>query len=476
MKPLEDGSIFSDHSWDSDETLKNEILNLCRQHDGKAGCEPWFVDPLADKVNCHPSIKHPAPVRLRPQLTVNTDPRSEHGEITSGTTTVSPDDTLYRISPDDFFPISRTSTVMTSDSRVLLADMAIPKVPPIPEQYNRRPNHKRGKSSLSSLKRFLPRPFPSSRPLSMDPQIRALANPNAASDMEKQVFVPSTPEQQGPDHSTAELKQESQPSTTSTSVQTTTTSTTHHLTASKSAGHARTMTMNSADAPEVVPTMPELSPTKVHRSQTASYLPPTSTARHQPHRSNYTSSPSPSPSPTSKNPRAYANLHRQNTTPLPVTQPLPHSLYRPNTRQIHTQSVIQLPTRSISTLQFDQAQPQIQLRHSQSQYQPPYYPTHPPIRWGSQSSLYEQGRSMAPAPRRDDVDVIYPSTRRARSSTHGGLKGPLSSIMESAGDMRVSSGDESRFSRVSVGTGDGPRNVIDQSTYRGADRTSMIFY
>lgn len=486
VNPLDGGSIFSDQSWDSDETLKNEILNLCRQHDGKAGCEPWFVDPLADKVNCHPSIKHPAPVRLRPQLTVNTDPGSEYGEITSGTMTVSPDDTLHRISPDgqtlssDFFPISRTSTVMSSDSRVFLPDMAIPKVPPIPEHYNRGPNHKRGKSSLSSLRRFLPKPFPFSRPLSMDPQIRALSNPNAASDIEKQVVTPSTPqERQESNHAKGGSSQEPQMSTMSITFQTTTASK-HHLAASKLEGHTRTMSMSSADAPEVVPTIPKLSPTKVRRSQTASYFPPTSTTRshHHSYHPNVTSNSSPSPSPTtSKNPRAYAHLQRKNTTPLPITHP--HSLYQPNTRQMHTQSVIQVPTRSISTLRLDQPQNPLR-RHTQTQgqYQPSYYPTHPPVRWGSQSSLSldEAGRTIpTPALRRDDVEVIYPSTRRARSSTYGGLNGPLSCIMESTD--RALMGGESRFSGVSAGVDASvQRNVIDQSTYRGADRTSMIFY
>lgn len=468
---MEDGSIFSGHSWDSDETLKNEILNLCRQHDGKAGCEPWYFDPLADKVNCHPSIKHPAPVRLRPQLTVNTDPGSIYGEITSGTTTASPDDTLPRVSPgtqtlaSDFFPISRTSTVMTSDSRALLADMAIPKVPPIPENYTSRSYHKRGKSSLSSLKRFLPKPF-HSRPLSMDPQIRALSNPNAAFDIEKQVVVPSTPEeQQEPNTQEDGPKENPQTLSTSTTVQATTPSTTH-LTITKPEGHTRTMTMNSADAPEVVPsspdTPPQPSPTKVRRSQTAS-LTPNPRSIHRPHHPNYTPGPA--------NPRGYTLTHRQSTTILPAH---PEPLRRSSSRQAHHMSMTHLPSRSTS-YQFGQTH--VLPRHTQSQYQPAYYPH--PTRWGSQPSLYEHSRpiqvpspSPSPIPRRNDVEVIYPSTRRARSSTQGILNGPLSCIMESTGDHSRASADDIH----SGGGGEAQRNVLEQNTYRGANRTSMIFY
>lgn len=481
---MEDGSIFSGQSWDSDETIKNEILNLCRQHDGKAGCEPWYFDPLADKVNCHPSIKHPTPVRLRPQLTVNTDPGSEYGEITSGTTTASPDDTLPRVSPggqtlaSDFFPISRTSTVMTSDSRALLGDMAVPKVPPIPENYISRSYHKRGKSSLSSLKRFLPSPFPFSRPLSMDPQIRALSNPSAF-DIEKQVVIPSTPkEQQEPNTQEEAPKEEPQAPPTSTAVQTSTTPTTH-LTISKSEGHTRTMTMNSADAPEVVPSSPDhspppsSSPTKARRSQTASFTPtPGSISIHHPHHPNYTPGPSPGPA----NPRGYTLSHRQNTTILPAHRE--HLLRRSSSRQAQHMSMTPFPARSTSyQFQFDQSRIP---RHTQSTYQPAYY--HQPTRWGSQPSLYEQARSIqiptpsptpSPIPRRNDVEVIYPRTRRARSSTHGIVNGQLSCIMESSGDPRALGDD---VHAAAAGGGEVQRNVREQNTYRGANRTSVIFY
>ncbi|KAJ5304277.1 Amino acid/polyamine transporter I [Penicillium atrosanguineum] len=437
---LEDGSIFSGHSWDSDETLKNEILNLCRQHDGKANGEPWYIDPLANKVNCHPSIKNPAPIRLRPQLTVNTDPGSIYGEIISGVT-VSPDDTWPRHSPgsqtaaSDFYPISRTSTVLTTDSRHLLSDTIVPKVPPIPEQYTGHPTHKRGKSSLSSLRRFLPKSFPLSLPLSSDPQIRALADPNAASDVEKQVVTPSI--NNGTESSTKEVTSNSSDSSLqSPGVQTTTPTT---FVAARSEGHMRTMTMNSADAPEVVPAQVlPTEPAKVHRSQTTSF------SIHHPHHPKYIPGPA--------NPRSYSMACRQNTTILPAHT----DTRRSNSRQA---PLMQMPIRS-NSYQFDQ--PYIP-RHSQSQYQQVYYSQ--PTRWGSQH-MYDPSRStpsLSAVSRRNDVEIIYPSTRRARSSTHGGPSGPLSCIQEST-DPRFSV-DSHRISAA-----------VSQSTYRGANRTSMAFH
>lgn len=441
---LKNGSILSGNSWDSDETLKNEIINLCRQHDGKATGEPWFVDPLVNKVNCHPSIRHPAPVRLRPQLRVNTDPGSEYGEITSGTT-LSPDD--YRISPGtqtlcDFFPISRTSTVVTSgtssDSRAILADFPVPKVPAIPKQYT---THKRQKSSLSSLKRFLPKSL-ASIPLSSDPQIRALADPNAASDVEKQVVTPTM--QNARSNEKKEVPPKDSNSDKAPALPSTTSSKCDSQTAAKPEGHARTMTMNSADAPEVV-TAPE--PAKVRRSQTAN---PVSAAHsvHHPHHPNYIPGP--------PNPRQYSLSCRQNSAlhAEPVR--------RSNSRQTNA---MPYPTRS-TTYQFDQALP----RHTKSQYHPQYYL--PPTRWASLHNMDQNYAGNVAPSRRNDVEIIYPSTRRARSSTHGGLSGPLSCIMESATPR--GSVDEAQLAAITAQGS--PRNVIDQSTYRGTNRTSLSFY
>ena len=454
---IRDGSIISGNSWDSEETLKNEILCLCRQHDGNGNGEFWSVDPIANRVNCHPSIRHPAPVRLRPQLRVNTDPGSTYGEIVSGTT-ISPDDTMYRISPgtqslaSEFYPISRTSTVMTTQTanelRALLSDAPVPKVPAIPKQYT---SHKRGKSSLSSLRRFLPKTFPLSLPLSADPQIRALADPNTASDVEKQVVTPNSMPKGISQSPTYQVVTTCTPNASSATLP----QTANPSNQPKPEGHVRTMTMNSAEAPEVVPTEPE-SPPKVRRSQTACQM-PAARSIHHPHHPNYIPGPSP--------PRAYSQSSRQSLglQMHPVSQNMTH-----------------YPPARSSSYHFD---PSHAPRHNQNQYHPQpqsqgqYFPQS--NRWPSQRR-FDPSRSMPQAvPRRNDVEIIYPSTRRPRSSTHGGASGPLSCILETASNPRVS-GDEHRpvsaVSAVFSELHSSPSNLIDQSTYRGANRTSMSFY
>ncbi|KAJ5223766.1 hypothetical protein N7468_008308 [Penicillium chermesinum] len=422
---LRNGSILSGNSWDSDETLKNEILNLCRQHDGKANGEPWFVDPLINKVNCHPSIRRPAPVRVRPQLRVNTDPGSECGEIRSGVS-LSPDEHPY-VSPG-------AQTLM----RLLpyLSDInRVPKVPAIPEQFTA---HKRQKSSLSSLKRFLPKSL-ASIPLSSDPQIRALADPDAASDPEKQVAPLSV--QKGPLENTEAPAHETSPSPDTASAKDS-----NDKTATKQEGHARTMTMNSADAPEVV-TAPE--PAKVRRSQTADPV-PAARSMHHPHHPNYT--------PGAPTPRTYSFACRQNT--------VLHTDPSRRTTTPRQPNAMPYPVRS-TTYQFEQPKP----RHTQSQYHSQYYL--PPPRWASLHTFDPKyGGAAAAAARRSDVEVIYPSTRRARSSTHGGLSGPLSCIMESSTPR--ASVDETQLAAITAHSS--TPNIIDSSTYRGANRTSLGFY
>ncbi|KAJ5894580.1 hypothetical protein N7495_006271, partial [Penicillium taxi] len=439
---LRDGSVFSGHSWDSDETLKNEILNLCRQHDGMAHEETWYMDPLANKVNCHPSIRHPAPVRLRPQLKLNTNHGSQYGDITSGVS-ISPDDTNSRYSPgaqtlaSDFFPISRTSTLVNShtanSTRALIADQSIPYVPQIPKAYG--VNHKRQKSSLSSLKRFLPKVLPFSLPqsleLSSDPQIRALVDPNAASDVEKQVVTPDIKDPFVSSEDTTKESLSPYDATGQSNVQ----------------GHTRTLTMNSADAPEVVV---QAEP-KVRRSQTA-YS--SALSIHHPHHPNYVPAP---------NPRRYSQSCRQNSAFQPTQT---DQTRRANTTRQANTSTPQYPTRS-SSYQFKQSQMPC---HTQSQHNLQYYQQSVP--WNSQH-LFDQSlpRPGPPVPRRNDVELVYPSTRRPRSNTHGGKSSTLSCIFETTPVPPLPVNGS-----LDMSNSEAQRNVIDQSMYRGANRTSKSFY
>lgn len=340
------------------------------------------------------------------------------------------------------------------ESHMLLSDISVPKVPAIPEQYT---NHKRGKSSLSSLRRFLPKSFPLSLPLSSDPQIRALADPNAASDVEKQVVTPSTTKESFQATKT-EIVSTKNPKSSSSSLKTTENADSVNQRTPKSEGHVRTFTMNSADAPEVVPDPVLAEPAKVRRSQTASLGLSVRSTNHS-HHPEYTTGP--------MNPRRYSLSCRQNSNVLPLSV---EPVGRPSSRQ---STILQYPVRSAS-YQFDKSHPP---RHTQNQYHPQYYsqptPAPSPTRWGSQRS-FSPNQIIHSVPRRNDVEIIYPSTRRPRSGTHGNgnFSGPLSCIMESASSPRASV-DEIHFTAA---TGDAPRNVIDQTTYRGTNRTSMSFY
>ncbi|EKV14136.1 hypothetical protein PDIG_34230 [Penicillium digitatum PHI26] len=463
---LKNGSIVSGNSWDSEETLKNEILYLCRQHDGNGAGEFWSVDPIANKVNCHPSIRHPAPVRLRPQLRVNTDPGSTYGEIMSGTT-ISPD-TAHRISPgsqslaSEFYPLSSTSTVMSpqtaNELRALLSNAPAPKVPAIPQEST---SHKRAKSSLSSLRRLLPKSFPLSLPLSSDPQIQALADSNTASDVEKQIVTPNSMSTGISQSTTFQLiANGNTPNASSASLPQSPVNTEPKPKPAHPEGHTRTMTMNSADAPEVVPTAPT-SPPKVCRSQTT-YTMPAERSIHHPHHPNFVPRPPPPPQP-----RAYSQSHRQTSRPRMHQNPM-----RKNTEP--RQNVIHHPVRS-SSYHFDSNHVP---RHSHSQYslhsnahrRNSQY-GHRSSRWANQRR-YSSVRSMpAPIPRRNDVEVIYPSTRRPRSGTPASASGPLSCILEASDLYTVDD-----FRPISAAYSELPSNSIDQTKYRGVNRTSLSIH
>lgn len=385
-------------------------------------------------------------------------------------TTISPDDNAHRISPgsqslaSEFYPISSTSTVMSSQTvneiRALLSNAPAPKIPAIPQEYA---GHKRGKSSLSSLRRFLPKYFPLSLPLSADPQIQALADPNAASDIEKQVVTPNSMPKGIPQSTTYQLiANGNTPNASSASLPQSPANTQPTPKPAYLEGHTRTMTMSSADAPEVVPTTPS-SPPKVRRSQTAHTM-PAARSIHHPHHPNFVPRP-----PSQPQPRAYSQSRRQ------ARDPKMHPDSMRKTKQ-PKQNIIHYPVRRTS-YHFD---PNHVPRHSQSQYN--NHPNNHPgsSQYGNQSSRWENqrrygsARSMpAPIPRRNDVEVIYPSTRRPRSIIPSGASGPLSCILETTADPHAAGDGHRPFSAA---CSELPSNSIDMTKYRGANRTSLGFY
>lgn len=348
---------------------------------------------------------HPTPL-----LTIDTDRGSEYA--------VSPTDTL---SPDPY-RVSRSSTLLISPtlSRPQVPGRAaeLPATPEIPATSPRH-THKRAKSSLSSLKKYIPKSFPISLPLSADPQIRELSDPNLRRDHERQPPKGLNLQKANSEMLPASGDQPSASSST-TPVQT-------------SENRRRSATGSSAEAPEVVSPETEPPVPTIPRSHTQSQPQPqpqiqrNSISLHHPHRPSYTPYPRTPPS-------------------VPNTRPIPRGLssHPPPPLEPRRQ-----PTRRRQSLVYPFEPPQNLPRHTQSQHHPHYY----------NRRRIEPSRNLSYShrTRRNDVEIIYPSTRPARRSTYGGGMG--------------SGGRLDSIKEVSRGSmDDGP---VFGSSYRGADRTSL---
>ncbi|PKX96672.1 uncharacterized protein P174DRAFT_509854 [Aspergillus novofumigatus IBT 16806] len=391
-QPIRGDSVCSQTSFDRESCLTNDIYYLCRGPDVTFGTQGVYIpsgnDDLMEK-SVSPTIQHPRPIRPKSQLRLDTDQACEAAEILSGTTLAS--------------TVSRTPTVATlktaseaSFQNPPCAELSgTPDVPTIPSSLR----HLRQKSSISSLCRSLLKVLPISIPLSADPQIRALAEADPRRDIEQQargddVTVKQEQTGQSPNSSPS---QNPSPSTPNRGSEMESSVAVAQL---KGPSRPRSMTANSADAPEVV-----APPATVHRSNTSNTLP------------------------------AYQPQHPA------------YMLIPPN--QIARRPMDRPPNRRVSLIE-----PNTVAR------QPPSPP----------HQQFEQYRTMGPAWRRNDVEIIYPSTRRPRSSTCGGIAslghGPLDSIRETG-----SSVDEARATATL--DDQGRRTILDGNTYRGANRTSM---
>ena len=435
-----DGSITSNSSWDSEDTLKNDVLYFCRRPDATYGAQDlhWSTSEgtIAEKPVDVPGIQCPAPVRAKPQLQLSTNPAPETAEIMSGSA-VSSNGTVSN-------PVSLTSTVLTSQTTNEPHGQApselsgAPEVPQIPAKFS----HKRNKSSVS-LRKFFPKSLPISLPLSADPQIRALSNPNVHSDLAKQaekaliskplesVNRPASPPKPQPAKSLPSTdipKPQSCPTTLSEPQQN---------------QEERTMTMSSDDAPEVVPgTQPE----KVQRSNTAHHLSqPIMPSVHHPHHPGHLRSVPSTPV-----------MHSLTRGPSSVgTFFTPEQSDRLGRR--HSRRYGSMRNRRQSHLyQYESSQ----VPRVQSQYHRPISHFHYPLR-----------HNIGTVPRRSDVEIIYPSTRRSRSSTYGGIgtAAPLDSIKESRASFDEVPGHGNTGSDENTRTS----HIIDGNTYRGTTWTSM---
>ncbi|RMZ45393.1 hypothetical protein CA14_012367 [Aspergillus flavus] len=386
-----DESIFSSSSLESD-TLKDGILYLCPGPGTAYGTRdpywPSSTDHVFENPNVH-NFQYPLPIHQKQPLRPDMSPESENAETLSGTTSEQ-----HMQSPVAELPSGQ------EDSSTI--------------------NHKRQKSSLSSLRKYLPKVFPLSLPLSADPQIRALADSNTPRDVEKQtgnVILNRNSDSEQHLTSSAEEKEEVASAPVDSETRRPPSSQVPHTST-----QARPTSSNSSDAPEVVlPT-----PLKVQRSNTTHTAPiPRTIHRHRP---SYTIVP---PNPLAWHPVNRVASHRA-------------SVIEPDTQLHHNQRPKE--RRQSRHYQFEQSHVP---RYTRSYHQPHsrynYRGRYEPRRMSSQS-------------RRSDIEIHYPSTRRPRSTTCGGL-----------GSTRAL--DSIRESGASV---DETRDIVpNANTYRGAHRTSM---
>ncbi|KAI9373772.1 hypothetical protein BJX61DRAFT_363480 [Aspergillus egyptiacus] len=251
-----DGSILSGSTLQSEKSLKNDILCVCRHPDVTYGRNPYMTPgSISDKSRYTPSIRQPTPFRPTSFLQFGADPNAEV-EYSPGTTFTTRD-----LQPD-LYPtgVSRTPSAATAQTALQAHDQALAELPSGPDlQYPSTP--KRDHSASSSQHRFLPKCLPVSRPLSADPEIRALAEENAQIDLEKQGSPkknPATEKLEPPNR--AEKSPQIPPKDSQPAQESSTTST------STPAIRPRSISNTSSEAPEVI-TLP--APLHIRRSNTS---------------------------------------------------------------------------------------------------------------------------------------------------------------------------------------------------------------
>ncbi|OGM43583.1 hypothetical protein ABOM_007188 [Aspergillus bombycis] len=412
-----DESIFSNSSLESD-ALKDGILYLCPGPNSTYGArDPYWLsstDNAFEKPTV-PNLQYPLMIHQKQPLKPDVSPESENGKTLSGST-LTHNGTLINT---NIHSISRTPTFGTSgaisERRMQTPIAELPSGPEDPSISN----HKRQKSSLSSLRKYLPKAFALSLPLSADPQIRALAHSNTPRDVEKQagnvILNKNCDSEQHLAYAEEKEEVASAPVDSETRRP-------PNSQAPPTSTQTRPTSSNSSDAPEVVLPVPF----KVQRSNTTHTAPiPRTIHRHRP---SYTIVP---PNPLAWHPVNRVASHRA-------------SVVEPDNQMRHNRRPKE--RRQSRHYQFEQSHVP---RHTRSYHQPHsrynYRGRYEPRRMSSQS-------------RRSDIEIHYPSTRRPRSTTCGGLglAGALDSIRESGASV------------------DETRDIIPNgNTYRGAHRTSM---
>ncbi|KAL2004182.1 hypothetical protein VTN02DRAFT_5831 [Thermoascus thermophilus] len=464
QRPPRERSTFSGSSWES-ETLKNEIFYLCRHPNAGPGNGELYWSPNVSSIFEQPvqppSIRYPAAARTRPRLRISTHAASItpeiHHQSSAAPENISPKESPVKNAPKSATgsvvsgasPISRAPTPLASQnpSNPDVTIPAIPELPGVPSPPTKS-KHTRQKSSVSSRKRFLPKAWLKSDPLSADPQIRALSSPDLGAEMQPQTDEESNANNNITDTSSSImstppelLRQASCPSPTPAA-----------------AVPPKPESKPPADPP-TTPTPPAISirsgsppavrppePLTVCKSRSSYIAPPPPRSIHHPHHPNYV--PSPPNHPSHGPPQAHGRAHGHGR-PLPSSET--DGIRRHNTGRLSSN-----PYR-----QFDRSQI---LRHTQSHR---YQRHQDSRRFHSQRNRFDPSCALPPIPHSDDVEIVYPSTRRSRSSTYGGL----GVATDGLGMMRA--GTRSSVNLSSGVVFMGGENHIDPNTYRGTQRTSI---
>lgn len=410
----------------------------------------------------------------------------------------------------------------------------VPKIPDIPEisvPSQVKTKHARQKSSVSSRK-FLPKDW-LSQPLSEDPQIRALASPPGSPEIEvvsssrnelnekndnsgTAGSIPNLPSPPAPTASPAGRKSFDDARSGSTNGNGTGIQT-----------RRRSMTA-PGNPPLVLPPVPLM----VRKSRT-SYINPTPRSIHHPHHPNYVPAKitpktstgealqkppaaRPSLAPVSKSiqninnnkqplqrhkstststrlpPRRQLSIGHHPSTRFPPAQPslAAHGSIKDLQRARSSSSSFrnnQFPRRTPSHNQRLQPHYQHYLnQHQHNQHnmmhapaqipQHPQRPTYTRRFHSNDGRGFDPAHTLPPIPRSDETATLYPSTRRPRSSTYGGILNAATTSNSSSS----SNAQEAIKRRMSLSLADGgialegDGEILERrNTYRGAERTSF---
>ncbi|THC95584.1 hypothetical protein EYZ11_004956 [Aspergillus tanneri] len=173
---------------------------ICGYHEGRKGSTIRSSSTLSDtrksdlffgRVNEEKAWPiQPTPIHPRPHLSRSLDSDPTHDDDILSGSTISPNGTLSRRSPGRTSHEMEIASISLSrpltDARIYDPYLQWPtQTTPIelpddrdpPSTHTRQRSKSSSSSSSSSLRRFFPKSFPLSLPLSADPQIRALSNP-----------------------------------------------------------------------------------------------------------------------------------------------------------------------------------------------------------------------------------------------------------------------------------------------------------